>query len=71
MSLSDTATEYVVAAGRASPPLAVTGAAAAGWGLQDWVLIATLIYTVLQIAVLVRKYVKERIAEKVKQHGSK
>lgn len=71
MSLSEASGEYIVAAGRASPPLAVTGMGAAGWGLQDWVLIATLIYTLLQIALLVRKYVRERVAEKVNKHGGK
>lgn len=64
MSLTETSGEYIVAAGKASPPLAVTGMGAAGYGLQEWVLIATLVYTVLQIAVLIRKYVKERVAEK-------
>lgn len=65
MSLSTTSHEYVVAMGKAAPPLAVTGATAVGWGLQDWVLIATLIYTLLQIALLIRRYVRERFAEKL------
>lgn len=70
MSLSDASGEYVVAVGKASPPLAVTSVAAAGWTLSDYVLIATLIYTLLQIALLIRKYVKERVAEKVARNGS-
>ncbi|WP_328277777.1 hypothetical protein [Sphingobium sp.] len=33
---------------KAVPPVAVTGISLAGIGLSDWVLISTLIYTVMQ-----------------------
>lgn len=33
---------------KAVPPVAVTGVSLAGIGLSDWVLISTLIYTVMQ-----------------------
>lgn len=56
--------EYIVAAGKATPPITVTGIAVAGVQLSDWVLIATLIFTVLQIALLIHKYFKERSADK-------
>lgn len=36
-----------------SPPAGVVAVQAAGWGLQDWVLVATLAYTVLMIGKLV------------------
>lgn len=52
--------EYAVEAGRGAPPLLVTSISVAGVGLQDWVYILTAIYTVLQIAIIVRKYVKDR-----------
>ncbi|HMO74586.1 MAG TPA: hypothetical protein PKD99_02210 [Sphingopyxis sp.] len=54
--------DIAVAVGKTSPPLTVAGAAIAGVPLQDWVLIATLIYTVLQIAVLVQGFLKKRRA---------
>lgn len=60
MSLSDASGEYIVAAGKASPPLAVTSVAAAGYTLQDWVLVATLAYTLLQMASLIHKFFKDR-----------
>ena len=60
MSLTDSAGEYIAVAGKASPPIAVSGAMVAGFSLQDWVLAATLIYTVLQIAVLIRNWWKGR-----------
>ena len=56
----DKAFEYVVEATKASPPVTVTGLAIAGASLQDWVLILTALYTLLQIFLLVRKYIKER-----------
>lgn len=52
--------DLMVAAGKASPPIMVSGAAVAGFSLQDWVLIATLVYTVLQIALLVYNFLKKR-----------
>lgn len=52
--------EYVMEATKASPPVAVTGLTIAGASLQDWVLILTAIYTVIQIALLIRKFFKER-----------
>jgi hypothetical protein len=39
---------------KASPPLTVVGLSVAGVGLQDWVLLLTLIYTIIQIYLLVR-----------------
>jgi hypothetical protein len=39
---------------RASPPVAVSSAALAGVTLQDWVLLATLVYTLINIALLLR-----------------
>lgn len=47
--------DVLAAAGKAAPPIAVSAAAADGVTLQDWVLIMTLVYTVLQIAWLIYK----------------
>ena len=60
MSLATDSGEYISAAGRASPPLAVSGVMVAGFSLQDWVLIATLTYTVLQTALLIYNFFKRR-----------
>jgi TRAP-type uncharacterized transport system fused permease subunit len=42
-------TDYVGAITKVSPPVSVSAMALAGVSLQDWVLILTAIYTVLQI----------------------
>ena len=63
MSLEHHASESIYAAGKASPALAVTGATVAGVDLQTWVLIATLVYTVLQVALLVYNFIKDRLKE--------
>jgi len=54
------ASEYAGAVGKAAPPIAVSTAAIAGLSLQDWVLAATLAYTLLQIVFLLRKFFKEQ-----------
>lgn len=45
-----TATEFI----KASPSVAVGGLTLFGVGLADWVLLLTLVYTALQISLLVR-----------------
>lgn len=47
-------TELATEALRASPPVTVTGLALAGISLQDWVLVATLVYTVFSLFFLIR-----------------
>lgn len=51
----DNYNELAVAAAKLSPPVTVAAVTVAGASLQDWVLAATLLYTVLQIGLLVRK----------------
>lgn len=58
MSLQNHAGELLVSATKATPPLAASGAVLAGLALNEWVLIATLVYTLLQIALLVRKIIR-------------
>ena len=51
--------EFVTEAVKASPTITVGGLTLFGVGLSDWVLIATLVYTSLQVYVLVRdKFIK-------------
>lgn len=59
MSLASTG-EYIAVATKASPPLAVSAVTSAGIGLQEWVYIVTIIYTVLMIANLVYKFIRDR-----------
>ena len=60
MSLHQTGSEYITAVAKASPAVAVVAAEGAGLTLGDWVLIATLIYTVLQTAHLIYKFIEDR-----------
>lgn len=66
MSLESHATEYAAAAGKVSPPVVVSGAAVAGISLQEWVLTATLVYTVLQIGLLIYNFMKKRARDRGK-----
>ena len=52
--------ELAGAAGKAAPPLAVSGAAIAGLSLQDWMYATTIAYTVLLIAHLIWKFCRDR-----------
>jgi len=60
MNHNQTAAEYAVEAIKSAPPVAVAGFSIVGLSLQDWVYVATLVYTVLQVALLIRKFIKER-----------
>lgn len=48
------------AAAKAAPPVTVVGMTIAGYSLSDWVLVATLIYTLLQTILLVRRLILQR-----------
>lgn len=48
---------------KSAPPVVVTGAAIAGMSLSDWVTVLTGIYVLLQIALLLYKFVRERRAD--------
>jgi hypothetical protein len=49
-----TKTELAAEAVRVSPPVTVAGLSLAGISLQDWVLVATLVYTVVSLFFLIR-----------------
>lgn len=44
-----------MAAAKASPPVVVSGLTLAGVQLQDWLIMATILYTVIQIVILLPK----------------
>lgn len=46
--------DIVASAVKVAPPVSVTGATLLGYPIADWALWATLLYTLLQIAVLIR-----------------
>lgn len=60
MTLPTTGGEYIAAAGKASPAITVAVATVSGLALQDWVLAATLFYTVLQTVLLIYNFFKAR-----------
>lgn len=54
---------------RASPAIAVTSLSVFGVGLQDWLIVITIVYTVLQVIFLLRdKWWNKRKARK-ERHG--
>lgn len=59
MTTEHHAGEVSMAAAKASPPLAISGMYLAGYPLQDWLVLATLVYTVLQIILLLPKFHKQ------------
>ena len=44
-----------MAAAKASPPVIVSGLTIAGVQLQDWLIMATILYTLIQIIILLPK----------------
>ena len=61
--------DIIVETTRLAPPVAVTGLSIAGVSLQEWVLVITLIYTVLSLFFLIRD--KVYIPWKVRRNVSK
>jgi len=62
---ADVARHTAREAAKATPPLGVVAVTLAGIDLQTWVYVAALVYTVLQGAYLVWKWVHEWRAAKV------
>lgn len=48
-------TGVTIAVAKTSPPVVVSGLTLAGVQLQDWLIIATLLYTVIQIIIALPK----------------
>lgn len=59
MSIASTGHEIAGEVVKASPPVAVVGASFAGMALQDWLIAVTIIYTITQTVVLIRKLIRE------------
>jgi len=71
MSVQSTAVEATTTATatavKVTPPLAVTGMQILGYGLSDWVLLLTLIYTAIQLGFLLfDRFKKHSVARKKK-----
>lgn len=62
-----TSNELAAEAVKASPPLTVAGLTVYGVGLQDWILILTALYTIIQIFILIR----DKLLTKEVKDGSK
>jgi hypothetical protein len=52
--MDDTTRDVAISTVKVVPPIAVTGMHFLGYGVADWVLALTAVYTILQIVVLVR-----------------
>ena len=48
-------TGVTMAVAKTSPPVVVSGLALAGVQLQDWLILATILYTLIQIIILLPK----------------
>lgn len=55
------AQEIAAVTAKATPPMAVTGMHLAGYPLADWLVLATLVYTVLQVIVLLHRLYLQHI----------
>ena len=53
-------TEQITDAVKAAPPVTITGMTIVGIQVQDWLLILTLVYTVLQILIIARRFLMQR-----------
>lgn len=69
MSTETTVSSVVGEAAKALPPLAVSTATYLGFTLQEWVYIATIIYTVIQIAVILNDKLIKPYLERRKKDG--
>lgn len=69
--MSNTATQLVDGGLRVAPPLTVSAASFMGLGLEEWMYIATISYTVLQGSFLVYKWRQSHRKYKEKKNGRK
>lgn len=58
--MKDLSNEIGAAGAKVSPVALVAGASVAGWGVQEWMYLATLIYVLAQLAYLCWKFWHER-----------
>ena len=55
-----TSQEQLASVAKAAPPITITGMTIVGIPVQDWVLIMTLVYTILQILIIARRFMMDR-----------
>jgi hypothetical protein len=68
--VDDTTKDVVASAIKAAPPVSMVGMHFLGYGIADWLLAVTLVYTILQLVVLLRDKVfySELKRQEEKQH---
>lgn len=69
--MSNTATQLVDGGLRVAPPVTLSAASIMGLGLDEWMYIATILYTVLQGSYLVYKWRRSHKIYKEKKNGTK
>ena len=70
--MSDTMTQVVDGGLRVAPPVTVSAASILGLGLEEWMYVATILYTVLQGSYLVYRWrVSHKKRNKEKEDGKK
>jgi len=52
--MDDTTKDVVASAIKAAPPVSMVGMHFLGYGIADWLIAVTLVYTILQVVVLLR-----------------
>ena len=52
--MDDTTKDVVVSAVKAAPPVSMVGMHFLGYGVADWLVAVTLVYTILQVVILIR-----------------
>ena len=57
--MSDFAGEIGAAGAKAAPAIGVAAASATGWGVEQWMYAATLVYVVAQLGYLLWKWRRE------------
>jgi hypothetical protein len=75
--MDDTTKEVVASAVKAAPPVSMVGMHFLGYGIADWLIAVTLVYTILQVVVLLRDKVfsselkrreEKQYKERVRRH---
>jgi len=69
--VSNELTQLVDGALRTAPPITVSAASVFGLGLEDWMYIATIVYTVLQVSYLAYHWRLSHKRNRRKQNGTK
>lgn len=60
MQAAETAMSGTATVAKVAPPIAVTGMQFFGYAVADWVMVLTLVYTAVQLGLLVWDRIKKR-----------